>query len=70
MHTKSANSSLSVSQGEYDSMEICFSIPLSSSAVLIVSGNSGKDWESEVEDDGREGRERERKMWKNASQTA
>lgn len=59
-----------VSQGAYDGMEICFSTPLNSPAVHVVCGSSGKDRESKVEEDGREGKERERRMWKTASRMA
>lgn len=40
------------------------------SAVIVVCGNSGKDQEDKVEGDRGVGKEREGRMWKNASQMA
>lgn len=47
-----------------------FSTALNISAVTVVCGSSGKDWESEVEEGRRDGKDRERRMWKAASQMA
>lgn len=47
-----------------------FSTALNISAVTVVCGSSGKDWESEVDEGRGDGEERERRMWKTASQMA
>lgn len=68
--TKSVNFSLSVSQGGIWWYGNLFSTAPNSSAVIVVCGSSGKDRESEVEEDRRDRKERERRMWKIASQMA
>lgn len=53
IHKKSATSSLSVSQGPYDDMEICSAQPYSG-AVILVCGSSATERQTEVEEDRRD----------------